>query len=216
MASTRILARAWLLTAVWLAGPLPAAAEGDLARGEAIFDLCAQCHGANGGGNPMALAPSIAGMSKWYLETQLHNFQNGVRGAHPDDVGGMRMRPMSRTLTRDEDIQAIAAYVASLPPANPEPLLQGGDPERGREIYTPCTACHGPDAAGNEQLHGAPLRRSSDWYLFTQLHNFRAGIRGTAPGDAFGVLMRPMALTLADDQAMKDVIAYIMTLRETE
>ena len=214
MASKTILGSVCLLAVVVLAAPMPAAAQADRARGEALFDLCAQCHGADAGGNEMTLAPSIAGMSQWYVELQLHNFRKGVRGRHPEDVGGMRMRPMSLTLASDEDVAAVAAYVASLPPARPAPVLQGGDPQRGRAIFTPCVACHGPDAAGNEQLHGAPLRRSSDWYLFTQLQKFKSGVRGTNPADPFGALMRPMAATLADDQAMLDVIAYIMTLAD--
>ena len=32
------------------------------------------------------------------------------------------------------------------------------------------------------------------------------------PGDASGALMRPMSMTLPDEQAMHDVIAYIKTL----
>jgi cytochrome c oxidase subunit 2 len=214
MASKTILGSVCLLGAVALVAPLPATAQADRERGEALFDLCTQCHGPEGGGNEMTLAPSIAGMTQWYVESQLHNFRKGIRGSHPDDVGGMRMRPMSLTLASDEDVAAVAAYVASLPPARPEPVLEGGDPQRGQAIFTPCVACHGADGAGNESLHGAPLRRSSDWYLFTQLHNFKSGVRGTNPADAFGALMRPMAATLADDQAMLDVIAYIMTLAD--
>jgi hypothetical protein len=48
--------------------------------------------------------------------------------------------------------------------------------------------------------------------MLTQLSNFKAGIRGAVPEDASGATMRPMAMTLADEQAMKDVIAYILTL----
>ena len=51
----------------------------------------------------------------------------------------------------------------------------------------------------------------SDWYYKVQLENFKAGIRGSNPEDATGMLMRPMSKTLADDQAVLDVIAYIMT-----
>ena len=193
--------------------PLSAAAEGGNARGKALFALCAQCHGADAGGNEAIMAPAIAGMTPWYLEAQLKKFRNGMRGAHPDDVGGMRMRPMSLALSGDEDVAAVAAYVASLPPALPKPVLVGGDPQRGQAIFTPCTACHGPDASGNQVFLAPPIKLSSDWYLFKQLHNFRAAIRGANPADAQGAMMRGMAATLADDQAMKDVIAYIMTLR---
>ena len=44
---------------------------------------------------------AIAGQAQWYLEAQLVKFKNGVRGAHPDDMEGSRMRPMARTLPTD-------------------------------------------------------------------------------------------------------------------
>jgi hypothetical protein len=44
------------------------------------------------------------------------------------------------------------------------------------------------------------------------MHNFRSGIRGTNAKDTTGALMRPMSMTLADEQAILDVIAYITTL----
>lgn len=191
--------------------PFAAAAEGN-DKGAQLFELCAQCHGQNAGGDPVALAPAIAGMDEWYVKAQLRKFHSGARGTHPDDLAGMRMRPMSLSLRGDEEIDAVAAYVASLPRVPARATLEGGDPARGKTLYAPCAACHGPDAAGNQQLNGAPLRASSDWYLQRQLHNFRAGIRGTNPLDTTGAQMRPMSMTLPDEQAILDVIAYITTL----
>ncbi len=75
-----------------------ATAEPDLARGAELFQLCAQCHGAEAHGNEMFLAPSIAGLPQWYVVMQLHEFRQGYRGHHFDDISGMRMRPMSLTL----------------------------------------------------------------------------------------------------------------------
>ncbi len=201
---------------VWLAllataPALPAGAQ-DLARGREIFQLCSQCHGPDAGGNPMALAPSIAGLPEWYVERQLTHFRDGIRGTHFDDIAGMRMRPMARWIPSEADVKAVAAYVASLPPVKPAPTLQGGDPARGQTLFTPCTACHGADARGNQALNAPPLSHASDWYLITQLKNFKAGIRGANPQDTTGALMRPMSQLLVDEQAMKDVIAYVMTL----
>jgi cytochrome c553 len=190
------------------AAPLAAAAED---RGRELFQLCAQCHGPDGAGDPMALAPAIAGMDEWYVNAQLHKFRSGARGTHFDDLAGMRMRPMALSLLDEENVAAVAAYVSSLPHTQPKPTL-GGDAARGQALYAPCAACHGPDGAGIQALNGAPLRGSSDWYLLRQIQNFRSGVRGTKPEDASGALMRPMSLTLADEQAIKDVIAYITTL----
>jgi cytochrome c553 len=192
-----------------------ASAQG-LERGRQLYELCQQCHGTAGAGNPAFLAPAIAGLPQWYVQSQLQKFRAGYRGGHFDDIAGMRMRPMSLALEGDADVTAVAAYVASLAPLAPVAVLSGGDAAKGQVLYAPCAACHAPDGSGNESVFGPPLKHASDWYLLTQLANFRAGVRGTKPGDTSGALMRPMSLVLADEQAMKDVIAYIQTLAKSQ
>ena len=125
------------------------------------------------------------------------------------------MVPMSRWLQGDEDLQAVAAYVAELPAPKPEPLVEGGDPANGAALYAVCSACHGPDGAGNQQLNAPQLSGTSDWYLLTSLQKYKAGIRGGNPQNTNAVLMRGMATQLADEQAMKDVIAHIMSLGDS-
>ena len=190
---------------------LPASAQ-DLERGSTLYALCTQCHLSDGRGNPLALAPAIAGLPEWYVVSQLQKFRAGHRGQHFDDIAGMRMRPMSLALANDADVTAVAAYVASLAPVVPKPVLTGGDAARGQTLYAPCAACHAPDGSGNQAVFGPPLKHASDWYLLTQLVNFRAGVRGAKLGDTSGALMLPMANTLPNEQAMRDVIAYITTL----
>ena len=182
------------------------------ASGEEIFQLCVSCHGTQGQGNAKFNAPSIAGLPKWYVERQLTKFRTGIRGTHPADLTGMAMRPMAISFHNDQDLQAVAGYVASLPRPGAA-ATAGGDATKGAALFAPCTACHGADAAGNEQLKAPPLKNASDWYLIAQLKKFKAGERGANPGDAEGATMRPMAATLADEQAMKDVVAHIMTLK---
>ncbi|MFQ5514574.1 MAG: c-type cytochrome [Myxococcota bacterium] len=186
------------------------AEEGE--RGRVLFALCTACHGPDGAGNELFRAPAIAGLPRWYVEAQLQKFRSGVRGTHPDDLQGMRMRPMSLALGSDEDVVAVAAAVADLERTRLAPVVSGGDPARGAQLYASCVACHGVDGRGNRQLNAPPLAGASDWYLIEQLQKFKAGIRGADPKDATGILMRPMALTLPDEQAMKDVIAHVMTL----
>jgi cytochrome c553 len=182
------------------------------ASGEEIFELCTSCHGTQGQGNPKFNAPAIAGLPKWYLEAQLHKFRTGVRGTHPADITGMQMRPMAISFHNDQDLQAVAGYVTTLPRPNTA-FTTGGDAAKGSALYAPCTACHGVDGAGNEQLKAPPLKNASDWYLIAQLKKFKAGERGANPGDLEGAQMRPMAATLTDEQAIKDVVAHIMTLK---
>jgi len=209
MTGSKRLAALLLVLAAAAAGP---ARAGDAARGKQLYQLCNQCHGERGEGNQLALAPAIAGLPEWYVLNQLKGFRAGYRGQHFDDIPGMRMRPMARTLRSDADVEAVATFVASLPAVKPETTLQGGDAARGQALYAPCIACHGVDGAGNQALGSPPIHQENDWYLLTQLQHFKAGVRGTRPGDTNGALMRPMSMTLADEQAMKDVIAYIVTL----
>jgi cytochrome c553 len=181
-------------------------------RGKALYRLCIACHGQQGEGRLDLGAPAIAGLPEWYVSAQLLKFRNGIRGTHPQDIAGMRMRPMARTLPSEDDVKAMARYVGNLPPQAPSPTLTG-NPADGASRYAVCMACHGPDGKGNQQMGAPPLVTASDWYLLTQLKNFKHGVRGGNPAtDVTGAMMMPMATPL-DEQAMKDVIAYIQTLR---
>ncbi len=87
-----------------------------------------------------------------------------------------------------------------------------GDVDKGRQLYAMCGACHGPNAEGIAALN-APANAGQDpWYMTRQLKNFKAGIRGAHPEDTFGAQMRPMAMVLATDDQIADVVAYITSL----
>jgi cytochrome c oxidase subunit 2 len=178
------------------------------AAGKASFMLCTTCHGAEGEGNAALNAPALAGQAEWYLKRQLHNFKDGVRGTHAEDIYGMQMRPMAMTLTDDAKIDEVVAYISTLPVTVPVATLDG-DAAKGAASYVLCATCHGPNAEGNEALNAPELQDLPDWYIVRQLQNFKAGIRGTDPKDIYGMQMRPMAMTVPDEQAMKDLAAYI-------
>ncbi len=199
------------VAALLLVGASGRAAD-EAGRGKELFANCVICHGASGEGNERLKAPAIAGLPRWYLEAQLQKFQTGARGAHPDDIEGLRMRPMSMTVKGEANVSAVAAFVAALAPVRPGPTLSGGDATAGKATYMVCVACHGPTGEGNPTLKAPPLTRTPDWYLMAQLKKFKAGVRGSRPEDTSGATMRPMALLLADEQAMKSVLAYLGTL----
>lgn len=186
----------------------------DLARGEKLFELCATCHGAEGEGNQLFLAPAIGGMPLWYLERQLEMFRSGVRGTHFDDIEGMRMLAMARSLRTEhgDDLKDVAAYTASLPSVKPPATLVGGDAARGATHYAVCQACHGAAGEGVPATNGPPVANQSDWYLLSSIQRYKAGVRGSNPADANGAVMRGMAAILQDEQAMKDVVAYMIGL----
>jgi cytochrome c553 len=208
---TAVTALFFLVAAV-VAGPV-AAEGGDVARGEQLFALCSQCHGEDGSGNRDALAPAIAGLPEWYVVKQLQMFRSGSRGLHPGDTGGLRMYPMSQWLTNDDDVAAVSAYVAGMPAQRPEnEMPEAGDAARGQGYYAVCTACHGANGEGNPGMQAPPLTGMSDWYLTSAIQKYKAGVRGSGPGDALGPAMIGMVATLPDDQAIRDVVAHIQSL----
>lgn len=183
-----------------------------MTRGAELFETCVPCHEADASGNPEIQAPAIAGLPQWYIEEQLHAFQQGWRGKHPDDYAGLRMRPMAVTLNRDGDIESVAEYVSSMQPHYPESTLHGNAGAGAAQYEAVCVACHGPEGRGDPVLHAPPIVQMPDWYLVQQLQNFRIGARGADPADTWGITMRSNALAM-NDQAMADVIAYVQTLR---
>jgi len=189
-----------------------ASAAGDPAKGKAAYAVCAACHGANGMGNKALNAPQIAGQEPWYLERQLKNFKGGIRGADPKDTYGMQMRPMALTLANDQAVSDMAAFLSSMPVSKSSESTVKGDATAGKASYMICQTCHGPKGGGNRALNSPKLTGLQDWYIVRQLKNFKAGIRGTKSGDLFGMQMRPMAMTLANDAAINNVAAYIATL----
>jgi len=70
---------------------------------------CVMCHGAALRG--MDPAPAIAGRSPSYIVRQLYDFKHGARAG----TGSAPMRLVAEQLTLD-DMIAVAAYIASLPP----------------------------------------------------------------------------------------------------
>ncbi len=195
-----------------------AADDHDHKLGIQLFQLCSACHGPEGHGNRELLAPAIAGLPEWYVVNQLRKFKNGGRGAHPADISGLRMRPMARTLDagrnkernrKEIDVHAIAHFVSELEPRQPMDELEGGDPVRGKTLYVNCISCHGTPEL-RKAMKAPPQTYLEDWYMLEQLKKFKRGLRGANPKDIEGMTMRPIVMaTLPDEQAMKDVIAYV-------
>ena len=61
-------------------------------------------------------------------------------------------------------------------------------------------------------MNAPRLSGGNDWYLARQLENYKNGIRGSHPSDLYGKQMKLITGVFRDDQAIKDVVAYINTL----
>ena len=189
---------------------IQARAPGDPELGATSYAVCAACHGSQGEGQLALNAPKLSGQDPRYLKQQLRNYQLGRRGVHEDDLYGRQMAPMAATLVNDETMDNVIAYIGTLPDT-PAPATINGDIAHGAELYVLCANCHGDDGHGI-QMNAPRQAGISDWYLLNQLKNFKQGLRGHHPEDLDGKQMRMMAQTLQDEQAMRDVVAYINTL----
>lgn len=186
---------------------------GVAAKGKALYATCMACHGAKGEGLKEQNSPQIAGLEDWYLERQLDNFKKGIRGGDPKDVLGMQMRPMAMALATPKAMADMVAYLSQLKQKRPKKTFKGNK-TKGRALYATCSGCHGAKAEGMKSMNAPRLTGLQDWYLLNQLKLFKSGVRGRHPKDVYGLQMAPAAMTLANEKAMKDVIAYIYTFNK--
>lgn len=107
------------------------------------------------------------------------------------------------------------AWVDSQPTFREIRSMPAGDPALGAASYAVCAACHGAQAEGQAALNAPKLSGQDPAYLKRQLHNYKAGIRGTHAEDLFGRQMQPMAATLVNDTLVNNVVAYIGSLPDT-
>jgi cytochrome c553 len=188
------------------------AGEGNAEAGKALYAPCAACHGPAAGGNPAMQAPRLAHLGEAYLAAQLGKFRNGQRGGAGASATAVQMAGMAATLADDQALADVASYIATLDGAVSAATVEG-DPAMGGDYYNQfCGACHGREAQGNPALNAPRLAGSDDWYLMSQLQAFREGQRGTDADDRTGKQMRMMASTLPNEQAVKDVVAFIRSL----
>jgi len=204
--------QAWLSSQPTYAQMSAQAAGGTAAAGKTLYAVCAGCHGAQAEGNPALHAPKLTGLGDWYLKRQLKNYKQGARGTHDKDVFGKTMAPMAATLADDAAIANVVAYIGTLPD-QPAAVTVTGNARNGQRYYVTCGACHGPEGRGLQATNAPALAGMSDWYLVTQLKNFKQRIRGAHAKDGYGPQMASMTGMLTSDQAIDDVVAYVNTLR---
>jgi cytochrome c oxidase subunit II len=87
---------------------------GNPQKGKKLYETCESCHGASGAGIWSTYAPRISNMSDWYMQRQLQNFQQGIRGKHPQDFYGSQMASMAKVLADDQAIADLLDYIHTL------------------------------------------------------------------------------------------------------
>ena len=177
--------------------PLGAGASDSLAA-------CADCHGVALAGEQATGAPNLTVLPSWYVERQLQNYRRGLRG----EAGGAGTSDAHAL----DGIAAATALIASLPIRAAAPTLDG-DAERGSGLYRTCATCHGELGQGNQSLNAPPLAGQNDWYLVQQLEHYHGGRGGGGPGYIWGAKLRASTAVLGDEDAVRDVVAYISAFK---
>ncbi len=122
-------------------------------------------------------------------------------------IGHFVMRGAVVVETQDE----YDAWLAQQPTFAETQTMAAADPVAGQAQYALCATCHGAQGEGVQALDGPKLAGQQAWYIERQLKYFKSGVRG-GEGDTKGATMAPMAQTLVDDNAIRNMAAYIATL----
>ena len=184
-------------------------------QGHQLFLVgCSFCHGDNGQGvktlDGNQIGPSLVGVGAAAVD-----FQVGT-GRMPAQQPGPQI-PQKRPVYTQDEIDELAAYVASLGPGpaipNPSDYSLAGltDQERqeaisegGQIFLTNCTACHNFEGSGGAMPHGG----------------FAPKIRGVAPKYIFeAMLTGPQAMDRFSNGNLsvtekRDIIAYLQSLQD--
>jgi cytochrome c553 len=145
----------------------------DRLHGETLFGNCARCHGANGAGARDGSVPEIAGQHFRVLARQLVDCRRDKRW-------DARMEHFADTpyLVATQDVADVADYISSLKPLGPGVAGDGGQLERGANIYAQrCASCHGPHGEGDEFKAYPRLAGQHYPYLLSQLQDAVEGRR---------------------------------------
>lgn len=195
-----LMLTAFLYTAAMpMADAETGASAADVEAGEALFNAnCAYCHGTD-------LAPSLVGVGAAAVD-----FQVGT-GRMPM-VSNSAQAPAKDVQFSQEEIDQMAAYVASLGPGPSVPSDEAvdpalGDPAAGMELFrTNCAMCHNAVGAGGALSEG----------------KFAPSVQATDPRHLYeAMLTGPQAMPVFNDASItpegkRDIIAYIDAQDDTQ
>jgi len=121
------------------------------AIGERLFmNNCAQCHGSDAKGSRGF--PNLTD-NDWLYGGSPEKILETITGGR---IG--MMPPMAAVVGTEEDVKNVANYVLSLSGS----MNDSGRAGLGKEKFTACAACHGPEGKGNQDI-GAPNLTDNIW-----------------------------------------------------
>ncbi len=203
-----VLGAAALVTFATRPASASSAASGDqIAQGKALFQAsCASCHGINAQGTMTGSGTNVAGPALAGVGAAAVDFQVGT-GRMPMAAPSIQA-PRSKVQFSQEQIYAMAAYIASLAPGPAIPTaaqvdFAKGNAAVGGEIFrVNCAMCHNFAGSGGALTRGkyAPSLAGS-----TPTHIYEAMLTG------------PQSMPIFSDSDIsvvgkRDVIAYLKAI----
>jgi len=157
----------------------------------------------------MDLVPGIVS-SLWFTPTKLGRYE--ILCEELCGIAHYTMRGHV-VVDSDDDYQLWLAKQITFAQSKQESLV---NINKGKELFVMCSGCHGVNGEGIVATNAPKLAGLSAWYLERQLSYYQEGIRGSDTSDLFGQQMFAIAATLKDDNAIKNIVAYIKTLPDTQ
>lgn len=211
----------------WLAGALILSPGATMAEDAAAPTLsgkqvygakaCMACHGKDGR-KAIQEYPDIAGQKADYLAAQIKDILDGKRTGSPDTTGNPRANAMRGALIdpegkvriSDDEIKAVAAWLAGNKPRDPDPAAQPMAADRKAEaekiFNDTCAACHG--ATGREPMEGFPaIAGQKRTYLLAQVKDIKSKARTNGQAEAM-----QGAIAEFTDQQIELVAEYVSLL----
>ena len=167
-----------------------------------IVHSCQSCHSQG----QQLLAPSLSGLEDWYIKEQLYKFQEGIRGGNSASTAAQTMHKAAKMLN-PKQINFLAKWYSKQPVKKESPTVKG-DNLKGEVLYKQnCSGCH--SGGPGKFFTGSPsLKQLPDWYIFTQVKNFKTGKRGSNPQDKKGLKMAERVKDL-DDEQLQNIAAFL-------
>jgi ubiquinol-cytochrome c reductase cytochrome c subunit len=186
-----------------------AANEQLVATGKQLFAVsCASCHGLNGEGLAQQGAPALTNVGAAAVDFQVRTRRMPMANPLTQAVPG------SKTIFTDDEIAALAAFVASLGDGPAIPDESQYDPSsidaagvaRGGDLFrTNCSACHNFKGVGGALPNGVvapPIQNTDAAQIWEAMR--------TGPGQ-----MPVFASGAVPDQDAQRMIAYIQQVNAT-
>lgn len=179
------------------------ATPADVAEGKHIASAegsCYRCHGPNGISSIKGV-PNLAGQRPVYLYAKLRAYQAGTRG----DRG---MQAAVKYLN-DDALVKLAAYYASLDPAEPRAAESGKSAAADRDpmaaakaAAATCGGCHGED--GVSKMPGTPSLVGLDPTYFA------AAVKAYKTGQRKNDVMKSMVAAVSDSDVKQIALYYAL------